>query len=161
MPRGPETSRTDATTAQRHTGPRRRNPVVWLIVCGCVLISAIVMGTIMMTDGFRQRALTNAKRELENTVLLLARHFEQQFEDAETAAKDVVIRLRVSTISSPDAFRTQMSSAAVTELLRSVVGGLSYIGDLNIIDSEGRIINSTAQGSLANIDWRDVPISRR
>jgi diguanylate cyclase (GGDEF)-like protein/PAS domain S-box-containing protein len=152
MPRGPETSRTDAISAQRHTAPRRRDPVVWLIVCGCVLISAIVMGTIMMTDGFRQRALTNAKRELENTVLLLARHFEQQFEDAETAAKDVVIRLRVSTISSPDAFRARMSSADVTELLRSVVGGLSYIGDLNIIDSEGRIINSSAQGPLAPID---------
>jgi diguanylate cyclase (GGDEF)-like protein/PAS domain S-box-containing protein len=150
MPRGPETSRTEATA--RHTAPRRRDPVLWLIVCGCLLISAIVMGTIMMADGFRHRALTNANRELENTVLLLARHFEQQFEDAETAAKDVVTRLRLSTITSPDAFRSQMSSAAVRELLRSVVGGLSYIGDLNIIDSEGRIINSSAQGSLAPID---------
>jgi len=157
MPRGPETSRPDATSARRHAAPRRRDPVVWLIVCGCVLISAIVMGTIMMTGGFRQRALANVTRELENTVLLLARHFEQQFEDAETAAKDVVIRLRVSSISSPDAFRAQMSTAAVTELLRSVVGGMSYIGDLNIIDADGRIINSSAQGPLANIDLAGRP----
>ena len=120
MPRGPETSRTDATRAQRHTLPRRRDPVLWLIVCGCMLISAIVIGTIVLADGFRQRALTNAKRELENTVLLLARHFEQQFEDADTVAKDAIARLRISSIDSQEAFRARMSTTSVHELLRSV-----------------------------------------
>jgi diguanylate cyclase (GGDEF)-like protein/PAS domain S-box-containing protein len=144
-------SRPDATRAQRHTLPHRRDPVLWLIVCGCVLISAIVIGTIVMADGFRQRALTNAKRELENTVLLLARHFEQQFEDADTVAKDAVTRLRVSSIASQEAFRARMSTASVHELLRSMIVDLSYIGDLTIIDSDGRPINSSAEGPLPQI----------
>ena len=36
-----------------------------------------------MVGEFRERALSNRERELENTVLLLSRHFDQQFEDTE------------------------------------------------------------------------------
>lgn len=58
-----------------------RGPVLWLTVCGALLVAAIFAGTIMMIGEFRERALVNSERELENTVLLLARHFDQQFED--------------------------------------------------------------------------------
>ena len=43
--------------------------------------AAIAIGATLMAGNFRERALRNSERELENTVLLLARHFEQQFED--------------------------------------------------------------------------------
>jgi diguanylate cyclase (GGDEF)-like protein/PAS domain S-box-containing protein len=137
--------------------PRRRDPALWLIVCGCLLIGAIIIGTITTANGFRERALTNAKRELENTVLLLARHFEQQFEDADTLAKDAIARLNVSSIASQEAFRAQMSSTSVHELLRAMVADLSYAGDLTIIDSDGQPINSSVEGPLpqVNVTERD------
>ena len=40
----------------------------------------------MIVGEFRERALSNSERELENTVLLLARHFDQQFEDSDIVA---------------------------------------------------------------------------
>src|SRR3954452_9633281 len=61
----------------------RRSPILWLIVCGGLLIAAIVIGTAVMVGNFRERALSSSERELENTVLLLARHFDQQLGDAE------------------------------------------------------------------------------
>ena len=36
-----------------------------------------------MIGEFRERALGNSERELENTVRLLARHFDQQLDDLE------------------------------------------------------------------------------
>jgi hypothetical protein len=59
----------------------RGNPVRWLTVGGALLVASIVVGTAMIAGVFRERALQSAERELENTVLLLARHFDQQLED--------------------------------------------------------------------------------
>jgi len=140
---------------RRRTSPRRRDPVIWLVIGGSLLITAIVLGTIMAANGFRERALSNARRELDNTVLLLARHFEQQFDDAETAARNAVARLQVSSVISQESFRARMSERSVHDLLHTVVAGLSYTGELNIVDAEGRIINSSADGPLPQIVVKD------
>ncbi len=63
-------------------------PIRRLIFCGVVLIAAIAIGTAAMVDSFRERALANSNRELENTALLLARHFDQQLEDLEFVQKN-------------------------------------------------------------------------
>jgi len=151
MPRGPETPLTSTAEPRRRTSPPRRDPIIWLIIGGSLLIAAIVIGTIVMANGFRERALDNARRELDNTVLLLARHFEQQFEDAETAANDVVKRLQVSSITSRESFHERMTGTSVHDLLHGVVAGLSYMGELNIIDADGRIINWSADGPVPQI----------
>ncbi len=61
----------------------RGGPIRWLILGGVLLIAAIAIGATIMAGNFRERALRNSERELENTVLLLARHFDQQLEDFE------------------------------------------------------------------------------
>ncbi len=53
----------------------RSGPIRWLVVGGAFLIAAIASGATIMASNFRERALGNSERELENTVLLLARHF--------------------------------------------------------------------------------------
>ncbi len=77
---------------------RRRDPIMWLIICGCVLVAAIILGTIMMVGEFRERAIANSERELENAVLLLTRHFDQQFDDTEVIAADFIAQMKVSQI---------------------------------------------------------------
>jgi hypothetical protein len=59
----------------------RGGPTRWLVGGGLLLIAAITIGTTMMAGNFRERALEGSERELANTVLLLARHFDQQLED--------------------------------------------------------------------------------
>ena len=88
------------TAIGRRLAATIRGPVLWLTLCGGLLVAAIFAGTIMMTGEFRERALVNSERELENTVLLLARHFDQQFEDSNTIAADVISRLQISGFAS-------------------------------------------------------------
>jgi len=130
-----------AATAGGRLGATVRSPVLWLTVCGVLLVSAIFAGTMMVVAEFRERALANGERELENTVLLLTRHFDQQFEDSDTIAADVIARLHIPGIASPRAFRQLMSSSEAHEILGSKAGVLSYLGDISIYDADGDIIN--------------------
>ena len=70
----------------------RGGPIRWLILGGVFLIAAITIGTTIVAGNFRERALNSSERELENTVLLLARHFDQQLEDFEVIQKDQIGR---------------------------------------------------------------------
>jgi diguanylate cyclase (GGDEF)-like protein/PAS domain S-box-containing protein len=126
----------------------RRDPVVWLVPCGTFLVAAIVLGTVVMVGEFRERALSNSERELENTVVLLTRHFDQQFEDAEISANHLISEMQFSRIASPEIFSSKMSTLDGHVKLKSELGVLSYIGDVDIFDSEGKLINSSSAWPL-------------
>src|SRR5499426_3515280 len=135
--------------------PARRGPVTGLILCGTLLAVAILAGTAIMIGQFRERALANGERELKNTILLLTRHFDQQFEDSNLIARNIIAQMGIPQMASPNEFRQKMSGAAAQELLRSKVSKLSYIGDVNIFDVNGRLINSSSDGLLPEIDISD------
>ena len=79
----------------------RGNPVRWLILGGALLVAGIVVGTAMMVGVFRERALHSAERELDNTVLLLARHFDQQLDDFVIIQKEVATQAELARLASP------------------------------------------------------------
>src|SRR5437868_5057945 len=97
----------------------RGGPIRWLILGGILLIAAIAVGATLMAGNFRERALNNAERELDNTVLLLARHFDQQLEDFEVIQQDLIDYMRSSGITTPENYRRQMSSEAIHLMLKS------------------------------------------
>ena len=133
----------------------RGNPIRWLILGGVLLVASIVIGTAMMVDVFRERAINSAERELENTVLLLARHFDEQLADFVTVQKEVVAQIQLSKIASPEAFSKQMSSFEMHEILRAKASGHSDIAGINIFDFEGRLINSSESWPTSNINVAD------
>ncbi len=139
----------------------RRGPVMWLFLCGALLAAAILVGTAVMIGQFRERALANGERELENTVLLLTRHFDQQFEDSNIISRNIIAQMGIPQIASPEEFRQKMSGAETRQLLRARVGALSYIGDVNIFDVNGRLINSSAPGRCRKSTFPTAPISPR
>ena len=71
----------------------RRGPALWLVITGGFLIAAIAVGTALVIGEFREEALRNRERELENTVQLLTRHFDQQFEDCDIIASDLISKM--------------------------------------------------------------------
>jgi len=101
----------------------RGNPVRWLTVGGALLVAGIVIGTAMIVGVFRERALQSAERELENTVLLLARHFDQQLEDFVIVQREIATRAQLARLTSPDAFRSLMSTDDMHQTLRTKSGG--------------------------------------
>src|SRR5450631_4859408 len=120
----------------------RRNPLNWLIVVGVLLIASIVIGTAITVLSFRERALTNRERELENTVLLLARHFDQQLQQLELVQTTTVEQIRSAGITSRDGFERGMSGYDVHLMLKTKIEALPQVGNLNLADSDGKLINS-------------------
>jgi PAS domain-containing protein len=129
--------------------------VLWLIVCGVILIAAIIVGTVAMVGEFRQRALDNGTRELENTVLLLTRHFDQQFEDSEIIANDMVSKMESLGDTSAENFKSRMATFDAHLMLKSRVSVLSYVGDVNIFDADGQLINSSGGWPVSDINIAD------
>jgi hypothetical protein len=133
----------------------RRDPVLWLILCGVFLIAAIVIGTAVKVGEFRESTLRNRERELKNTVLLLTRHFDRQFEDCEIITNDLISKMQFSEIASPEAFKSLMSSPDAHLMLKSKTSALPYAGDVKIFDSDGKLVNSSDDGPLPAVSAAD------
>jgi diguanylate cyclase (GGDEF)-like protein/PAS domain S-box-containing protein len=135
----------------------RRGPALWLVLSGGLLIAAIAAGTALVIGEFREQALRNSERELENTVQLLSRHFDQQFEDCDVITSDLISKMRLSEIASREAFKRMMSGLDAHLMLKSNTSALSYIGDVNIFDADGQLINSSGDGPLPAGSIADRP----
>jgi diguanylate cyclase (GGDEF)-like protein len=133
----------------------RSGPIRWLVVGGGLLIAAITIGTTIMANNFRERALISRERELENTVLLLARHFDHQLADFTVIERDVVAQIERTGVASPDSLRSQMSTLDWHETLRAKVGAYSDVAGVNVFDSEGVLINSSESWPVRNINIGD------
>ena len=117
-------------------------PIRWLVAGGAFLIAAIAIGTTIMVGNFRERALNSNERELENTVLLLARHFDQQLEDFSVVLKDIAAQIQSDGITS-EILRGQLATLEWHEALRTKVGAYSDIAGVNVFDANGTLINSS------------------
>ena len=122
----------------------RGGPIRWLILGGILLIAAIAIGATVMAGNFRERALRNSERELENTVLLLARHFDQQLADFEVVQKDLIAFMRSNGIATSENYRRRMSTQDIHLMLKSKIDALSYVGGLNVFDADGALINASS-----------------
>ncbi|MDB5518548.1 MAG: GGDEF-domain containing protein [Tardiphaga sp.] len=132
----------DTTGITDLDAPARRNPIRWLIVCGAVLIAGIVIGIAMMVGNFRERALHSGERELENTVLLLARHYDRQLEDFEAIQKTVGQQASAG-INSADAFARRMSGEDTHLMLKAKITGTSDVAGVNLFNADGVLINTS------------------
>jgi diguanylate cyclase (GGDEF)-like protein/PAS domain S-box-containing protein len=121
----------------------RGSPIRWLILGGAVLVAGIVVGTAMMAGVFRERALQSAERELDNTVLLLARHFDQQLEDFVTIQREVAAQAETEKLVTPDAFRARMATHDLHRALKAKSSGHNDVAGVNVFDADGRLINSS------------------
>src|SRR5262245_15884731 len=130
----------------------RDNPIRWLVLGGVLLIAAITVGATLMAQNFRERALRNAAREVENTVQLLAHHFDQQLADFEVVQKDLIDYIGANGITTADAYKRQMSTEAAHRMLTSKMNAQSNVGGVNLFDAEGKLINSSSA-------WPVPPIS--
>ncbi|WP_338821508.1 bifunctional diguanylate cyclase/phosphodiesterase [Bradyrhizobium septentrionale] len=132
-----------------------RGPIRWLILGGAVLMAAIAIGATLMAENFRERALHNSERELENTVLLLARHFDQQLDDLEVVQRDLIAFMRDNGIATPENYRRRMSAADIHAMLKSKMDALSNVGSLNVFDADGVLINSSGAWPLPQASIAD------
>ena len=132
-----------------------RNPLNWLILGGIMLIASIMIGTVTVVLDFRERALVNTERELSNTALLLARHFDRELADFDAIQRDVARRIEAVGITSPDEFRRQTSTEAFHENLEPLAGALTDVAGVNVFDANGQLINSSKYWPVPELNVSD------
>ena len=132
----------------------RTGPIRWLVVGGVFLIAAITVGTTIMVGNFRERALSSRERELENTVLLLARQFDQHLHDFTIVEKDLASQIQ-ATGSTPETFRTKLATPEWHDVLMAKVAAYSDIAGVNVFDAEGRLINSSEASPVPDVTIAD------
>jgi diguanylate cyclase (GGDEF)-like protein len=121
----------------------RLGAIQWLILCAAGLVVAIALGTAYFAQQFRERALDVAERELNNTALLLSRHFDQQLGDLQHVHDDVVSYMQAGWVDTTDEFEQKMSTFSAHQMLRAKLAALPHVGGLNLFNAEGRLINSS------------------
>lgn len=136
-------------------GSVRGSPIRGLVIGGLLLIVAIAIGTTIMAGNFRERALQSAEQQLENTVLLLARHFDQHFEDFMGIQREIVAQIEAARIPTPEAFRAQLSSADWHDVLHLRLRAQTDVAGVNIFDSNGVLINSSEYWPVPNVRIAD------
>jgi hypothetical protein len=139
----------------------RGGPIRWLVVGGLLLIGSIAIGAAIMAGDSRELALRGSECELENTVLLLARHFDQQFQDFGAVQQDISAFVRSARIDSSEGFKRRMSGEDVHAMLKARVGALSYVGGVTLFDAEGALINSSVIWPVPPINVADRLYFRR
>ena len=132
----------------------RNGPIRWLVIGGACLIAAITIGTTIMAGNFRERALTSRERELENTVLLLARHFDQHLNDFTIVEKDLAAQIQ-STGSTSETLKRKLATLEWHEVLKTKVGAYSDVAGINVFDAEGKLINSSETWPVPEITIAD------
>ena len=145
----------EPTALLKFPRPASGNPIRWLIVGGVFLIAAIAIGTTIMAGNFRERALNSSERELENTVLLLARHFDQQLEDFGAIQEDIVAYLQSAGIDTGEHYRRRMSGEDIHLMLKAKIDALSYVGGVNLFDADGALINSSIAWPVPAVNVAD------
>jgi len=125
------------------------------VLGGALLIAAIAIGTAGMVGSFRERALANGERELGNTVMLLARHFDQQLEQLDLVQTSMVEYIQSAGITSPDALERRMSGRDVHLMLKAKIEALPHVGSLSLNDSNGKLINSANSWPVAAVTIAD------
>ena len=145
----------DPVARRLHFSPLlKRNPIHWLILSGIMLIAAIAVVTAFAIGNFRQRALEAHQHELENTLVLLTRHFDQQLTDFVLVQQGIGADLENSGISSPDVFKGEMSTLDVHETLRTKVNGSGDVaGETSILPTASSSIHPKP-GPFAPSIWR-------
>ena len=129
-------------------------PIRWLIGGGAFMIAAIAIGTTIMVDSFRERALDSNGRELENTVQLITRHFDQQLQDFSIILKDIDTRIRTGGVTS-ERFRGQLSTLDWHEELRAEVSAYSDAAGINVFDANGALVNSSEVWPIPDVNVSD------
>lgn len=136
--------------AARHSAPIRL-----LTICGGLLIAAIAVGTAVMVSHFRERALANSERELENTVLLLARHFDQQLDDLTLVQNGLITYMQSAGITTSDAYGHRMSTHDIHLMLKSKISDVTYVGNLTLLNAAGDVMNWSRSWPVPSVNFSD------
>lgn len=129
-------------------------PVFWVAFYGLALILTIALGTSLIISGVREREISRTDKELQNTVRLLAKQFDQYIENFEGIPKSAATYL-ASKSSTHEQFKELASSESLHRLLRDKLSDSVDFAGVNIFDADGHFLNSSERWPVPDVTLSD------
>src|ERR1700722_5308803 len=121
----------------------RDSTVSRIIASGVVLMAVIGFGTRILVSALRERARTDAKRELDTTAYIIAEHCEGTFQSVELVQRSAIERMRSLGVASSDDLERLMSGFDAHLMLKDMVSGVPQLDALILVDPGGKLVSSS------------------
>ncbi len=139
----------------RLTGVSLRSARGW-IVAGHVILALAVAGTAaILALHLRERALSQAGREMQSLSVVLADQADRAFEAVELVQAALEDRLRDAGLYSADDFRRAAVGQTVHHDLRARIRGLPQLDALTLIGVNGVLLNFTRFWPIPRVNVAD------
>jgi signal transduction histidine kinase len=132
------------------TGPSRLLPVF-----GAVLISAVLVAAGLLIWDLRQKALSEADRDLDSLSLILASEASRSFQSIDLVIQSIIDQLKIDQVASPEEFERRVAGPEIYERLLEKLTGAPQINSVGMIAADGRLINTTRYHPIPPIDLSD------
>src|SRR5664279_6141437 len=102
-------------------------PIRLIIICGIILVGAVIAATAGLLLNLRDRDLAESKRELSRLTLILAEQIDHSFQSAELIQTAVIERMQSLGIASAEELERWMSGYDTHQRLKDQISALPYI----------------------------------
>jgi signal transduction histidine kinase len=133
--------RPSARRGRFRLGSARTRSCRLLIAFGVLLILAIVAGSGLTVWQQREKAFSDAERELSAVNVAISEQTARMVEGVDLVLTGVVEMLRQDGVSSPADYRRLESDETVHEKLRERIAALPHLDAVAMIDAAGDLIN--------------------
>jgi signal transduction histidine kinase len=130
-------------------------PVTLLIGCGIVLIAALLIASGLAAGRLREQALATTQTELSRLDVALAEQGNYAFQAVDLLLRDVAGYIAVRHIDTPAALDREMAGRPVARLLARKIDGVHEIARLEILDADGRLVNTSGALPAVPADLTD------
>ncbi|MDB5501638.1 MAG: hypothetical protein JWR89_1540 [Tardiphaga sp.] len=138
--------RPDKTTRPRGVGVEANPRIVRSLNYGAAILVVIVLvTTAAIVATMRQRAISDAARELESLSMVLADQLDRNFQSIELVEQALLVDLKRESLAGPDDFRSKFGDESTHRMLVQRKAPYPHISALSLRDFDGEIVNSTVE----------------
>src|SRR6202041_1598845 len=119
----------------------RNRSIRYLILCGVLIVAAIMVSTAIMVSNLRNRALYESERELKNTALILAEEIDRTFQAVDLVQSSVIEKIQSPGVASSEDYARRMSGEDVHLMLKASTSGLVQAYAISLINADGQMLN--------------------
>src|SRR5665647_1888055 len=130
-------------------------PVRLIIICGILLIWAIMAVTGGLLLSLRDRDLVESERRLNGLALVLAEQIDRNFQSIELIQTAVIERMQSLGIVSAEDFERQMSGYDTHQRIKDRISASPHINAIVLTDAQGKLINFSRSWPIPSVKIPD------
>ena len=130
-------------------------PVRLIIICGMLLIGAVIAATAGLLSNLYNRELVENERRLESLALVLAEQIDRSFQSIELIQTAVIERMQSLGIASVEDLERQMSDYDTHQRLKDRISALPHISAIVLTNPQGKLINFSRSWPIPSLKVSD------